>query len=326
MRMWTWRGATVGTLTATLVIGGAVVLTAPADAVTVTVKLRSAIKTLPVASETHSGYNRDKFKYWVDADRDCRNTRAEVLRAESKKAVTGKCAVRTGKWKSYYDGATWTRASDVDIDHMVPLAEAWDSGARKWDAARRQAYANDLGDARTLVAVTDNVKRSKGNRDPAQWLPNNGRCRYVREWVAVKVRWSLTVDRAEKKALSRTASTCKNVTIKVVRAPASPPNVVTPCPTPVPTVVPTPQPTPTPTPMPTATPVATPSEPTPAPAMAGTVYSAAAVCGPTPTPTPSVYFKNCDEVREAGKAPLLRGQPGYRSGLDGDNDGKACES
>ena len=86
--------------------------------------------------------------------------------------------------------------SDLDIDHLVPLAEAWDSGARNWTAAQRQAYANDLGDARALVAVTDNVNQAKGDQDPAEWMPPaaGATCRYVGEWAAVKIRWRLTVD------------------------------------------------------------------------------------------------------------------------------------
>ena len=104
-----------------------------------------------------------------------------------------------GRWFSYYDRVSWTLAADVDIDHMVPLAEAWDSGARSWTTARRQAYANDLGDRRSLVAVTDNVNQAKGDQDPAAWLPQSPSCRYVREWVAVKIRWRPdALTRAEK--------------------------------------------------------------------------------------------------------------------------------
>ena len=66
-------------------------------------------------------------------------------------------------------------------DHLIPLAEAWDSGARTWTTAKRQWFANDLGDARPLVAVTDDVNQAKGDRDPAQWMPTLERCRYVAE-------------------------------------------------------------------------------------------------------------------------------------------------
>jgi hypothetical protein len=100
----------------------------------------------------------------------------------------------------------------------VPLAEAWDSGARSWSTATRQAYANDLGDSRSLVGVTDNVNQAKGDQDPREWLPTHQQCRYLREWVAVKHRWRLRVDSGEKSALSSIASGCTNSTITVTLA------------------------------------------------------------------------------------------------------------
>ncbi|GAA1158008.1 HNH endonuclease family protein [Nocardioides aquiterrae] len=172
-------------------------------------RLRAAVRALPVADETPDGYDRDLFEHWVDADHDCQDTREEVLVAESRVPVDG-CTITTGEWFSWYDRETWTRASDVDIDHLVPLKEAWDSGAAGWDDDTRERYANDLGDPRTLVAVTDNVNQSKGDRDVAEWLPDFGGCRYVRQWVAVKLRWSLTVDPAEKSVLRDRARHCRN--------------------------------------------------------------------------------------------------------------------
>jgi hypothetical protein len=147
----------------------------------------------------------------VDADSDCRDTRDEVLASESKVVVTG-CDIRTGRWVSYYDRRTWTDSSDVDIDHLVPLKESWDSGAKTWNADTRMRFANDLGDSRTLVAVTDDVNQSKGDRDPAQWMPRYGTCTYVRQWTAVKIRWDLKVDKAEKAALVRKASVVRSHT------------------------------------------------------------------------------------------------------------------
>ncbi len=196
----------------------AVVPAAAARPVEVHVRLRTAVKQLPVARERPAGYRRDRFKLWVDADGDCHSTRDEVLAAESTKPVNAGCHVRTGSWLSYYDRLRWRKASDVDIDHLVPLKEAWDSGARGWDAPTRERYANDLGDPRTLVAVTDNVNQSKSDRDPAEWLPTHGRCRYVREWTAVKIRWRLRVDAAEKRRLTRLAKHCPNSRLTVTRA------------------------------------------------------------------------------------------------------------
>ena len=193
--------------------------TAPANAAgeQVTVRLYRAVKNLPVARETRRGYDRDKFRHWIDADGDCRDTRDEVLAAESKVAVSG-CDIRVGKWRSYYDRKVVKYATNLDIDHMVPLAEAWDSGAKKWNAGTRKRFANDLGDSRSLVAVTASSNRSKSDRDPAEWMPAYGKCRYVREWVAVKIRWSLKVNRPEKRALRSSAGNCANTVFKVRKA------------------------------------------------------------------------------------------------------------
>ncbi|MFE6887993.1 HNH endonuclease family protein [Streptomyces sp. NPDC057694] len=85
------------------------------------------------------------------------------------------------------------------MDHLVPLAEAWDSGAGTWTAKEREAYTNDLGDAPSFIAVSAKTNRSKGDKDVAEWLlPFEGdRCTYVSDWVATKMRWQLTVDPAE---------------------------------------------------------------------------------------------------------------------------------
>ena len=189
----------------------------PAAARVVKLRLRKAVQRLPVAKERRRGYDRDKFTHWIDANDDCQDTRDEVLDAESRIPVSG-CDIRTGRWRSPYDGEVWTDASDVDIDHLVPLAEAWDSGARRWNADTRKRFANDLGDRRALVAVTDNVNQSKSDQDPADWLPELRQCTYVRQWVAVKLRWGLDVDRGEKRALKRRASDCKNGVLRVREA------------------------------------------------------------------------------------------------------------
>ncbi|WP_320067714.1 HNH endonuclease family protein [Micromonospora sp. RTGN7] len=208
------------TLAATL--AATVGLANPAWAASYSAPLRTAVAALTVATEVRTGYSRGLFPHWIDADGDKCNTRNEVLLAEAVTAptITGSCTLSGGRWYSYYDHAYWTATGDVDIDHMVPLAEAWDSGARNWSTSRRQAYANDLDDPRSLVAVTDNVNQSKGDKDPATWMPSysSARCRYVNEWVATKTRWRLTVDTAEKDALTSLASSCTNVTISVTYA------------------------------------------------------------------------------------------------------------
>ncbi|MGH3941007.1 MAG: HNH endonuclease family protein [Pseudonocardiaceae bacterium] len=184
--------------------------------------LRSAVAGLPVAEEGRAGYARERFTHWVDDDRDSCDTRDEVLLAEAPTGTpTGqRCSVGSGQWYSYYDNATWSAPADLDIDHLVPLAEAWDSGASAWTPDQRRAYANDLGDERSLVAVTDNVNQAKADQDPATWLPpyEPARCRYIGEWVAVKLRWRLTVDPAEQATLTTWADRCPPVTITATPA------------------------------------------------------------------------------------------------------------
>ena len=182
--------------------------------------LRTAVAELPVAPEDRTGYTRGKFRHWVDSDSDGCSTRVEVLitEADDPVEVGGDCDLTGGRWFSYYDAVSWTDPTDLDIDHMVPLAEAWDSGARDWTADERTRYANDLGDPRALVGVTASLNRSKADQDPAEWLPTRARCRYLREWVVVKHRWRLSVDPAEQTALTDLAETCDDLTITLTRA------------------------------------------------------------------------------------------------------------
>ncbi|GGR49712.1 hypothetical protein J2S40_000172 [Nocardioides luteus] len=191
----------------------------------VSLPLNEAIAKLPVAEEVGSGYEREKFKHWVDADGDCQDTRVEVLFEEARKKARGKCEVTRGEWVSVYDATTVKRAGGLDIDHMVPLKESWESGADAWDDEEREAYANDLGDPRALVAVTAASNRSKSDQDPADWMPDDTsyHCTYVSDWVAVKIRWSLFVDPAEKAALEDVAAGCDNPEITVRLAQSGPP-------------------------------------------------------------------------------------------------------
>ncbi|MEV5582715.1 HNH endonuclease family protein, partial [Streptomyces parvus] len=135
--------------------------------------LAEAIRKIPVAGEKRTGYERDSFKHWVDEDDDGCPTRQEVLLAEAVTAPEqgARCTISGGSWTSYYDEVEVTDAKKLDIDHMVPLAEAWDSGAHDWTPERREAYANDLGSERSLVAVTAKTNRSKADKDPAAWMP-----------------------------------------------------------------------------------------------------------------------------------------------------------
>ncbi|MEV0242758.1 HNH endonuclease family protein [Streptomyces sp. NPDC050674] len=170
---------------------------------------RSYLATLTVAAENRTGYNRDLFPHWITQSGTC-NTREVVLKRDGTNVQQdSSCAATSGSWYSPYDGATWTAASDLDIDHLVPLAEAWDSGAGSWTTSRRQSFANDLTRPQ-LIAVTDNVNQAKGDQDPATWMPSRTayRCTYVRAWVQVKYYYGLSVDPAEKSALTNHLASC----------------------------------------------------------------------------------------------------------------------
>ena len=193
------------TIFATLLSLVTVAAAAIAPLPTARISVMTALDRLEVRAEHSGGYARSKFGDWIDADGDGLDTRAEVLIDESKTRVTiSSRTVRTGRWVSLYDNLTWTDASDVDIDHVVALNEAWKSGAYLWSSARRIAYANDLGVSWALRAVTDNVNMSKGDRDPSSWLPpyRAAICTYLAGWVAVKLRWKLSVDAAEKSSIA----------------------------------------------------------------------------------------------------------------------------
>jgi hypothetical protein len=190
-----------------------------------TLSLTEAIAALPVADESREGYTRDAFRHWntgADPTDGC-NTRAEVLIAEAVEPPTvgPGCRLTGGRWWSYYDQVWVTSASGLDIDHMGPLAEAWDSGASTWSAQRREAYANDQGAPASLVAVTARSNRSKADQDPAQWLPPAAEvhCRYIAEWVGTKLRWALSADETEVAALAEVAAGCPEQTVTYEPAP-----------------------------------------------------------------------------------------------------------
>lgn len=160
-----------------------------------------------------AGYQRELFEHWVDADRDGCNTREQVLRDESRSAPQVdpyRCKVLAGEWYSLYDGLTFTDPSELDIDHTVALAEAWDSGASAWDAARRQAFANDLDHPEALRAVSASANRSKSDLDPGQWKPTRDAawCEYANDWVTVKKAWDLAADQNEIDDLRVMLRTC----------------------------------------------------------------------------------------------------------------------
>lgn len=157
-----------------------------------------------------AGYSREKFPHWSTVSGAC-DTREAVLVEQGQRVRVDPdtCRPVTGTWLSPYDGGVWTQASDVDIDHVVPLAEAWRSGAARWTTAEREQFANDRWHPQ-LLAVTDNLNQAKGAQDPARWRPplRSYWCTYADDWIAVKDAYRLTADAAEVAALRRMLDTC----------------------------------------------------------------------------------------------------------------------
>lgn len=179
----------------------------------------SVLASIPQAKEHGSGYNRSQYKHWSDLDGNGCSTREDVLIAESRtnaQVDAYGCKVIAGDWYSPYDNKSYSYPADVDIDHVVALKEAHDSGAWAWSAGKREQYANDLSDGRHLIAVKDSENQSKSDKDPSNWIPKNKAylCTYLADWVAIKARWGLSMDTSEWGRIKNllTAS-CKTTTI-----------------------------------------------------------------------------------------------------------------
>ncbi|MGO1385388.1 MAG: GmrSD restriction endonuclease domain-containing protein [Arachnia sp.] len=254
----------------------------------------SVLETLPIKGRApKTGYDRALFgQTWADVDRNGCDTRNDILARDlsgrTTQPSTRDCVVLTGALIDPYTGTAidFVRGQDtsteVQIDHVVALSDAWQKGAQQLDIDTRTLFAND---PLNLLAVQGSANLQKSDGDAATWLPSNKafRCDYVARQVAVKARYSLWVTQAEHDGILRVLSECPGKKIPVTSDTVSPPG----------------------------TPPASSVEPS------------------TPVaetePTHDVHYENCTAAREAGAAPLLRGEPGYRSGMDGDDDGVACE-
>jgi len=149
------------------------------------------------------GYGRDAFPHWRDPDRNGCDAREDALLAAGQKTVTAAgCRVVSGVWRDPYGGQRMTEPRALDIDHIVPLANAWRSGAASWTQAKRTRFAND---PRNLLAVEASLNRQKGDKGPEAWLPprNSYRARYAALWIEVKHTYGLTVSTAERDTLTR---------------------------------------------------------------------------------------------------------------------------
>ena len=179
------------------------------------------LNELDVLPEHDSDYDRADWPHWNDLDGDGCDTRCEVLAAERRP---------DGSWFSAFDGRSTTTPGEFDIDHLVPLAEAHESGGWQWDRTTRRGFANDEAFPHSLIAVSASSNRSKGKKDPAEWLPpaTESHCFYADAWVRIKHRWSLSVDVAELIALGRILADCP----EAVAVPVPPAQVTTATPEP----------------------------------------------------------------------------------------------
>jgi hypothetical protein len=185
---------------------------------------RTAVDRLPVSPGGNlAGYERSCSDNaacvfgpaWTDVDHNGCSTRDDVLRRDLREVEirpgTGGCVVTGGRLVDPYTGLVVDfekkQASDVSIDHVVSLADAWRSGAKAWQAGRRLQFANDPGN---LLATEVRVNSDKSDHTPADWQPAlpAARCPYVRIVVTVKARYGLSVRAAERVALARVLATC----------------------------------------------------------------------------------------------------------------------
>lgn len=248
-----------------------------------------------------TGYARSRFgQAWTDDNdeafgRNGCDTRNDVLRRDLHetvvKAGTFGCVALSGRLDDPYTATAIafvrgaSTSSKVQIDHVVALGNAWQSGAQQWTDRQRQNLAND---PLNLLAVDGSANEQKGDANAASWLPANHafRCTYVARQVAVKLKWHLFVTAAERDAIARVLAGCPMEPLPIEPGALGPTTV---------------------------------RVSSTAPAGPGRTSA------PAPPGSAAPYYGSCAAVRAAGKAPLLRGQPGYRSALDRDGDGVACE-
>ena len=159
-------------------------------------------------------YDRDDWSHWSDDDGDCQNVRHEVLQDETFETVTfttsSNCYVDTGKWYGVYTATYYYSASELDVDHFVPLKNAHDSGGYEWSLSKKKEYANFLEDSDHLIAVQSSANRSKGANGPDNWKPENTDywCEYAYDWIRIKDTWGLTATQSEWDALVSMIVTC----------------------------------------------------------------------------------------------------------------------
>jgi hypothetical protein len=146
-------------------------------------------------------YDRDDWGGWIDEDGDCEDTRAEILIRDSQAKVSfDGCRVVSGLWNLPYTGGSTTNASQIDIDHIIPLKWAHGHGGDRWSDARKQAFAND---PENLLATSSSANRSKSAKGPDQWMPAINRCSYAQRWEGLIEKYELVATTGEVAAIDR---------------------------------------------------------------------------------------------------------------------------
>ena len=191
--------------------------------------------TLPLRIDRDIGdvpeYDRGEWKHWLDEDGDCQDARQETLIAEADGPLTyeteNNCRVETGRWVDPYTLAVFEDPSDLDVDHVVPLANAHRSGGWAWSPERKAAFANDLEFEGHLAAVDPSANRSKGSMGPEDWRPPNQDywCDYAMDWVKIKDKWELTATDREWIALREMLDTCEEEVHVEIISRAAPPTL-----------------------------------------------------------------------------------------------------
>ena len=147
-------------------------------------------------------YDRSAWPHWVTTG--CQSTRMRVLIRDSQETAqhrnpSDRCSTLAwGLWVDPYTGTISHNPAELDVDHRVPLGHVHEHGGAAWSTDRKREYANDLRNRRHLVTTTSRANRQKGDRGPLGWLPDKGRCEYVKEWAVVKYLWSIEASDAER--------------------------------------------------------------------------------------------------------------------------------
>lgn len=175
---------------------------------------KTYVRRHPGPEPRRAPYKRSLYQHWIDEDRDCQDTRQEVLVRDAAAPVrfsgSRNCDVVRGEWLDPYTAATFREPRQLDVDHVVPLKNAHESGGWAWTKERRREYANYLVYERHLLAVKASENRRKADKGPDRYMPPDDayRCGYVRTWVKIKRDWDLSMTSAEKSAVDRVLSGC----------------------------------------------------------------------------------------------------------------------